>query len=282
MSAAAFLSDAPRTQLDALRASGQITLECARVGDLTRIVDLAETGGYRLKFPETENKDALHAVIINTGGGVAGGDRADVKVTAGSNTKLTVSSATAERIYRSIGAETEISIKLSVAPGGRLNWLPHPTILFSGARVTRSIEADVAENASLLIGEATIFGRTASGEQMGFGAFRDKWRIRRDGRLLFAEEVRLEGHLGEMMGRPAIANNGIATALLIHTGPNAEDMRESVRKSLFDCPGVHGVGAWRGMLVMRALANGLSEVQCVLHRAVQALTRAAIPRLWQF
>jgi len=69
---------------------------------------------------------------------------------------------------------------------------------------------------------------------------------------------------------------------LIHIGPNAEDMCESVRKSLFDCPGMHGVSAWRGMLVMRALANGLSEVQCVLHRAVQALTRAAIPRLWQF
>ena len=281
MSATVYLSDERRARLDKLRAEGRIALKCRRVGGATRIVDLTEGGGYRLKFPEIENKCALHAVIINTGGGVAGGDRVETAVEAEENAEVTVTSATAERVYRSIGPATEIGIKFSAAPGASLNWLPQPTILFSGARVNREIEADVTGNASLLIAESTVFGRAASGEKMGVGLFRDSWRIRRDGQLIFAEEMRLEGHLAEIMQRPAVAQNVNATALLIHIGPAAEDMCEPLRGALFGCSGVHGVSAWRGMLVMRALASGLSDVQCTLQRAVEVLTRGAVPRAWQ-
>lgn len=281
MSATAYLSDERRARLDLLRAEGRIALKCRRVGGATRIVDLTESGGYRLKFPEIENKRALHGVIINTGGGVAGGDRVETAVEAHENSEVTVSSATAERIYRSIGAETEIGIRLAVAPGASLNWLPQPTILFSGARLNRTIESDVTGNASLLIAESTVFGRTASGEEMGCGLFRDRWRIRRDGQLIFAEEMRLEGHLGEIMRRPAVAQNANAAALLIHIGPAAENMCEPLRTAFFGCSGVHGVSTWRGMLVMRALANGLSEVQCTFQRALEVLTRGAVPRAWQ-
>lgn len=281
MSATAYLFDERRARLDKLRVQGRIALKCRRVRGETRIVDLTESGGYRLKFPEIENKRALHAVIINTGGGVAGGDRLETAVEAHENSEVTVSSATAERIYRSIGAETEIGIRLSAAPGASLKWLPHPTILFSGARVSRKIEADMTGNASLLIAESTVFGRAASGEKMGRGLFRDKWRIRRDGQLLFAEEMRLEGRLGEIMRRPAVAQNASANALLIHIGPAAEDMCEPLRRALFGCSGVHGVSAWRGMLVMRALASGLSDVQCTLQRALEVLTRGRVPRVWQ-
>lgn len=267
-------------RLESIRANGRILLECVRGGAAkTRIADLAETGGYRVKFPATEG-DGLNAVIVNTGGGVAGGDRIGVKVTAQAGTDVSVSTATAERIYRSLGATTEIDVRLAAGPGASLNWLPQPTILFSGARVARRINVEMSAKTRLLMAEATVFGRVASGERMGPGLFRDDWRIHRDGRLLFTEALRLDGPIGEMLDRPAIAPGANATALLVLVDPEAEDMRDPLRVALAGCDGIHGVSAWRGMLVLRVLAAGLTEAQITLQRALKILTRTAAPRVW--
>ena len=285
MSVAGSLSDASDSaialadRLAPVRANGRAALTCARVGDRTRIVDLDECGGYRIKFPSAVGS-VLEPVVINTGGGVAGGDRVSFELTANARAEVAFSTATSERIYRSLGTPTEIDVRLRADAGASLSWLPQATILFSGSRLTRRFDVDVSDSARLLMAETTVFGRIASGETMGAGLYQDIWRVRRDGRLLFAETTRLNGGFGEIMPRTAVMGNARSTGLLLYVGPDAEDLRDTVRAKLDGARAVHGVSAWRGMLILRVLADGLAETHHALQRAVQVLTPRLVPRAW--
>ena len=127
------------------RASGR--LECAVVAARggTRRARVHEAGSLRVRFPNGERDGALDAVMVNTAGGMAGGDRFDIDVTVGAGARLTVTTAAAEKIYRSLGPDTEIGVKLTVGAGGALAWLPQETILFDQVRLRRSIDVDLAK-----------------------------------------------------------------------------------------------------------------------------------------
>lgn len=266
--------------LGSLRASGLVALDCAFADGRTRIVDMTEAGGYRLKFPD-RGGHALDAAVLNTGGGVAGGDRVRIAVNARENADVAISTATAERIYRSPEPVTEIDISLHAAQGARIRWLPQPSILFSGARLMRRIDADISATTKLLIAEATVFGRTESGEIMGPGLFRESWRIRRDGRLIFAEETKLDGHVGQRLARPAVSAGASVVMLLLYTAPDAEDLREPLRAALRGFSTELGVSAWRGMLVLRLLAHRMEDAQRIVRLASELLTRSPAPSVWQ-
>ena len=156
-------------------------------------------------------------MLVNTAGGIAGGDRFDIDIAAGEGARLAVTTAAAEKVYRAHGPAAEVNIALKAAAGAHLAWLPQETILFDRARVSRRIDIDLAEGASLLLCEIVVFGRTAMGERMLHGEFVDRWRLRRGGRLVFAETVRLDGDIGAKLARPAVANGGVAigTALIV-------------------------------------------------------------------
>jgi urease accessory protein len=262
-----------------VRAEVEVSIACAADGARTHLTSLSERGGYRAKFPRVSGTD-LEAVIVNSGGGVAGGDRVRLSASAGAGARLTVSTATAERIYRSLGPSTEIDVRLQADAGATLGWLPQPTILFSGARLDRRFEVDLAAEARLILAETFVFGRIASGEIMGDGMVHDRWRIRRDGRLAFAETTRLDGDLAALLDRASVASGARATALIIIVAPDAEDLRDRVRDALAECRADHGVSAWNGLLAVRALASGLDAVHDVVQRVVRIAMGGAVPRAW--
>ena len=107
-------------------------------------------------------------------------------------------------LARAAGAT--IDVKLRVGAGAQLAWLPQETILFDRARLHRRIDVDLAGDASLLMAEAVVFGRSAMGETVRAGRICiDRWRVRRDGRLVFAETVRLDGAIADKLAKPAVA-----------------------------------------------------------------------------
>ncbi len=160
------------------RAVGRIELSvgAAARGSCRRV--LREEGSLRLRFPNVAPGGALEAVIINTAGGMTGGDRFELNIEVGEGARLTVSTAAAEKIYRSLGADTAVNVKLKVGAGATLAWLPQETILFDRMRLRRTIEADLAPDASLIIAEMLVFGRSAMGERVARGHLFDRWRIR--------------------------------------------------------------------------------------------------------
>src|SRR5262249_23494865 len=174
------------------RAEGRIALAVGAQGGVTRRRHVAEQGSLRVRFPGPIGRE-LEAVLVNTAGGMAGGDRFAIDIAAEAGAQLVVGTAAAEKIYRSNADATCVAVRLDIAAGATLRWLPQETILFDRARLDRRIDVDLAEGASLLLAEAVVFGRTAMGESVVQGELIDRWRIRVGGRLVFAESVRLSG-----------------------------------------------------------------------------------------
>ena len=181
------------------RATGTIALVVAAHGGVTRRARVHEAGSLRVRFPNVAG-DALEAVLVNTGGGMTGGDRFSIDMTVGAGARLVAGTAAAEKIYRSTGPDAAMDVRLDVHAGGRLCWLPQETILFDRARLSRRIEIDLADGASLLMAEAIVFGRAAMGEAVNHGLFADRWRLRRGGRLVFADGARLDGAIAQKLG----------------------------------------------------------------------------------
>src|SRR5437899_2863829 len=172
------------------RAQGAVKFGVRLQDGVTRRGTLHESGSLRVRFPSPED-EGLSGVFVNTAGGVAGGDRFDIEIAATDAARLTLTTAAAEKVYRTPGAVAQLNIGLKVAAGAHLSWLPQETILFDRARVQRRFDIELDEGASLLLCEIVVFGRTAMGERMEQGQFVDRWRLRRGGKLVFAETVRL-------------------------------------------------------------------------------------------
>ena len=260
------------------RAVGVVKFDVGLVDDVTRRRHLHELGSLRVRFPSPEAQ-GLSAVFVNTAGGIAGGDRFDIDIAAGEGSQLTVTTAAAEKIYRAQGPAAQINIALKAAAGSHLAWLPQETILFDRARVSRKIEIDLAESASLLLCEIVVFGRAAMGEKMLTGSFTDRWRLRRGGRLVFAETVRLEGDIGAKLGQSAIAKGGVAigTALIV---PGDEALVERIREASDSFSGEVGISSWNGFAMARFCAQDAAKLRADMIAVLGSIGGPALPRLW--
>ena len=260
------------------RARGAVRFDVRHDGGATRRGVLHESGSLRVRFPSPED-DGLSAVFVNTAGGIAGGDRFDIAIAAGEGARLTLTTAAAEKVYRAPGAVAEIEIFLKAARGAHLAWLPQETILFDGARIARRIDIDLADEASLLLCEIVVFGRAAMGEKMLHGEFIDRWRLRRGGRLVFAETVRLDGDIGEKLARPAIANGGVAigTALIV---PGDETLVERIREAADGFGGEVGISAWNGFAMARFCAQDAARLRADMMTVLGRASGVPLPRLW--
>ncbi|MEJ2434041.1 MAG: urease accessory protein UreD [Pseudolabrys sp.] len=259
------------------RATGTIALAVAADGARTRRARVQEAGSLRVRFPNAAD-GVLEAVIVNTGGGMTGGDRFAIEMTVGAGARLTAATAAAEKIYRSTGPDAEMDVRLDVHAGGRLAWLPQETILFDRARLSRRIEIDLADGASLTMAEAVVFGRAAMGEAMSQGFFADRWRLRRDGRLVFADGIRLDGAIADKLGQPAVAAGGIALATVL-VAPAEEQATAAVRALASEFLGEVGISAWNGIALARLVARDGAALRHDLIAVLSALG-ASVPRLW--
>ncbi len=265
---------APRRQ----RSHGQISFEVALSGSDTRLVRIAESGPSRVRLPNVAGT-TLEAVMMNTGGGIACGDRFDVAVKAGAGSNLVMTTPAAERCYRSDGPISAVDVELRVEDGATLAWLPQETILYNHARLRRRLTAELSGDAKLMMFEAVVFGRVAKGEEIERGLFEDRWRISRDGRLVYADTLRLDGPISELMKRPTVAKGARALATLLYIAPDADARIDEARACLEHAP-CAAASAWNGLLAVRFLAPDIAALRGA---AIDFLTRfrgTPLPRVW--
>ena len=215
--------------------------------------------------------------MVNTAGGMAGGDRFAIDIAAAAGARLLVGTAAAEKIYRSNGEATRVAVRLDVAAGATLRWLPQETILFDRARLDRRIDVDLAEDAALVLAEAVVFGRSAMGETVEQGELADRWLVRVGSRLVFAESVRLAGAIARTLAEPTAADGGCAVATVL-TVPGNEAHAAAVRSQAFS--GEVGVSAWNGIAVARLVARDGAMLRRDLNAVLVALDRGPLPKLW--
>jgi urease accessory protein len=260
------------------RAVGRIAFTVAAGLGGSRRGRVHEAGSLRVRFPNG-NSQALEAVIVNTGGGMTGGDRFDIDIKVGAGARLSVTTAAAEKIYRSLGPDTDICVKLDVGAGGALAWQPQETIVFDQARLRRGIDIELARDANLLLAEAAVFGRSAMGEAVVQGHFFDRWRLRVEGALIFAETLRLDGDIAQRLAQRAIAAGGVAVASVIkYPGSDADAVAVRAMQDRFT--GEVGVSAWNGLVAARLVAPDGAALRRDLVAVLNALDAAPLPRLW--
>jgi urease accessory protein len=260
------------------RAQGAVKFDVKLEDGVTRRGALHESGSLRVRFPSPE-AEGLSGVFVNTAGGIAGGDRFDIDIRAGSGTRLTLTTAAAEKVYRATGPAAQLNIALKAEAGAQLCWLPQETILFDRARISRRIDIDLAEDARLLLCEIVVFGRSAMGERMLHGEFVDRWRLRRGGKLAFAETIRLDGDVGAKLAQPAIAKGGVAigTALIV---PGDEAVVERIRGVSETFGGEVGISAWNGFAMARFCAQDAARLRADMMSVLGRASGVPLPRLW--
>lgn len=260
------------------RAVGAVKFDVHLKDGVTRRRQLHESGSLRVRFPSPEQQ-GLSAVFVNTAGGVAGGDRFDIDIAAEDGAHLTVTTAAAEKVYRSHGPEAQVNIALRAGHDARLAWLPQETIVFDQARVARRIDIDLSPASSLLLCEIVVFGRAAMGEVMARGSFTDRWRMRIGGKLVFAETVRLDGDISEKLSRRAVANGGVAvgTALIV---PGDEAIVERVREASDAFGAEVGISAWNGFAMARFCAQDAAKLRADMMKVLERVSPSGLPRLW--
>ena len=260
------------------RALGRVALEVTAARGKSRPARVHEAGSLRVRFPNTASAATLDAVIVNTAGGMTGGDRFDIDIAVGAGAHLTITTAAAEKVYRSLGPQATIGVKLTVGAGGTLAWLPRETILFDRVRLHRTVDVDLIPGANLVLAEAVIFGRSAMGETVVSGDFFDQWRVRMDGKLAFAETLHLDGPIAQRLSETAAARAGHAIASVLKI-PGEEATVAAVRAIEQNFAGEVGVSAWNGLMAARLVAPDGAALR---HDLASALTAMGVtmPRLW--
>lgn len=280
--AATSWSEEERAGAPLARAEGALEISFRRRGPLTVLDHLYQQGCAKARFPRPETGALTTAVTLNTSGGLTGGDRLTTQITWGEGTAATVASQAAERAYRAIGpAPARLETRLQVGPGALAEWLPQETIFFDDAALSRDLQVEMAADARFLGLEQVVFGRTARGEVVRQGRFRDAWRLRRGGRLIYADVFALGGDIEARLAHAATGQGARAAASLLYAGPDAAARLEELRNAL-DHFALWGASAYDDMIVARLLAPTGAELRRMVLAALQPLRdQRPVPRVWQ-
>ncbi len=269
----------PCTRLQ--RSEGEARLEIELRSRRSVVARQYQRGSAKVRFPHPLQADVPEAVLLNTAGGITGGDRFTVHATLASGTSALITTQAAEKVYRSLGEDAYVDGQLHLGQGARLEWLPQEAIVFDQARLSRRLDVDMAEGAEVLALEAVVLGRTAMGERVREGRVVDRCRVRRAGRLVFADTLRLDGAIEETLSGHATGLGAKALATVLFAAPHAATMLGPVREILEAAPHAAGASCWNDLLVARLAApDGQSLLHTLIDTLVVLRGGAPLPRMW--
>lgn len=254
------------------RAKGRVAVRFD--GPSRGLVELHQSGCLKAMLPRNHAPEP-DLVLINTAGGLTGGDHLDISAKVESAARLHIASQTAERVYKSTGAKGQVSVNLEIGPKSAIHWMPQETILFDHSALSRQITVNMAQDAELLIVEPLVFGRRSMGEELAHFSISDQWRIRRNSRLFHAESMRFEGAITDL-GGPATLGEMRALATIVFIANDAHTRLEAVRSFAPDA----AFSATQDRLIGRFAAK---EPRLLRKSITEFLTRfrsAPMPRVW--
>jgi len=271
------------TDLQRANGFGRIQLSGSERGTL--VTDVFQRSPVRVMFPSVDDS-VKEAVLINTAGGIAGGDHLEYTVTALADTSITLTSQAAEKVYRALDTPAHISTRLKADQGAKIAWLPQETIVFNGARLKRKTEIDVVPGAEVLALESLVLGRAAYGEEVVSGHITDRWSVRKNGRLIWVDSFRLTSDIFPQLHRKALLSKFKAVATLIYFGPDLETRLELMREIATSVSCRQAVTLVGGVLVVRFAAELSSNLRLGLGNFLQQFGRELrggpfrVPKMW--
>lgn len=254
----------------------------------TRLARLFHHDPLRVLFPNPRSDDVALGTLVTTSGGLVGGDRLDISLSVGPDAATMVTTQAAEKVYRSNGPDVHVTTDLRVGDDAWMEWLPQEAILFDGARLRRTTSLDVTGSGRAMAGELLVFGRTAHGERFTRGLARDAWEVRRDGRLIWADALHLDGDITGILDHPGCFGGAAAYGTILYAAPDAERHLNAARTLLETVtPGVRAAATcFDGLLVIRWIGDPAHHLRQAYARFWSAFRShaaglpARLPRLW--
>lgn len=266
----------PRLQ----RAQGEVSVGFKQVAGTTRLADLYQQGCMKARLPRQAGT-SHEAVLINTSGGLTGGDDIRIRSHWGRGACAVVTTQACERIYRSVSGPAAVAGNLVVDDAAFARWLPQETILFNEANLNRSMHVSLKSSARLLACEAVILGRPAMGEYVHKASFRDEWAINRDGRLIFVDRLGLDGDISAELNRRAVGNGARCFATLIAAGDGFARNCDAVRERLGHTDLPFGISDLGDVVLLRLLAPNSHEMRAALLPVLELMADQSLPRVWR-
>ena len=244
----------------------------------TKLNQLHQSGSLKCLFPRQHGK-GIQAVILNCAGGMTGGDSFELNIRAGSQTDVTLTSQTAERIYGAkSGQKGQISTTLHVEDKATLRWIPQETILFDQSALERILRVELERDTTFLFVESVVFGRLEMGETLHSVYFNDRIEVYRAGTPLYFDFVHLNGNLAKELDKPAIANGARTVTLLLFISPDAKVRLATLNKMLPTTAGASLL--YSDTIILRMLTRDSYKMRKSLIPILQYLTNNELPKCW--
>ncbi|MEL7429725.1 MAG: urease accessory protein UreD [Pseudomonadota bacterium] len=239
---------------------------------------LYQQGSAKIRFPKSYT-ESVETVLINTAGGLTGGDRLDWNLSLGTGSKVVATTQACEKSYRSTSGAAKITTSIVMADDTSLHWLPQETILYEGSRLARSFSVEMGGNAEFLGLECLVLGRDAMGEKISNVAFHDRWRIRQNGKLVFADDLRLDADIQSMAG---LAGQK-ALASLVYVGNHDRETLAGLADKLRAAAGLSrsGFSVLENRITGRILSENSYELRQVLAPVLGVLRDTELPKVWR-
>ncbi len=260
----------------------RLALRFARRGPCTRLVERTHHGPLAVQRTFQAADASCHAYLLHPPGGVVGGDRLEIGVTADTDAEALATSPGAAKFYRSAGPRAHQAITLEIADGARLDWLPQETIVFAGADVTSTTRVRLAAEARHCGWEILCLGRPGSDAPFDAGRWDARLAIDRAGRPLLRE--RLDVTAGHRHGPAGL--RGFPVVATFWATPATSTLRDALHALLAVQPAPAGATLVDGLLVVRLLGESTERIRQLLHtcwqtcRAALDGTAPAVPRIW--
>jgi urease accessory protein len=265
----------------------QLKLSFVRDGARSVLHERVHTGPLRVQRPFYPEGDGVcHVYVLHPPGGLVGGDRVHLDVSAEAGVHVLLTTPAAGKLYRSAGSLSEQMQTLRVAAGALLEYLPQETIAFDGAHGQLSTRVELSGDARFMGWEMLCLGRPAAQERFTRGTLGQSIELSRDGRVSLHERGWHVGGSAALSAPWGLANWPVL-GTFVCAAHDAASCIERAREVALPSVGLAAMSGWDDLLVARYLGPSVEqgraffvELWSVL-RPVLLGREACAPRIWR-
>ena len=256
------------------RSNGKIDIELLD-NDFSKFF---QSGCCKILNPKNYN-EFKELVLINTAGGITCNDNIDINANI-NNSKLSICTQAAEKIYAGIGdpARVEININLN---NSTMYWLPKELILFDNSKLRRNININLSGNSNLIFCETTIFGRKAMSEKIKNISFSDQWKIYSNSSIKHFEAINIKGSTIDNFNNNYTFSNQSSLSTILIFGDIVHQL-ESVLRKVKKNLGNHycEMTKFDDKIIIRCLADNNYDLKKTLNIIMKNVINDKLPKSW--
>ena len=162
----------------------------------TRLMSNRHSGPLRVLKPFFPERDGTsHTYLLHPPGGLVIGDHLSIDIELATQSQVLVTAPSAGKIYNAAGSMAQQcqSVSITCHAGAVCEWLPHETIVFSGANAKLRMDVELYEGAHYFGWDVICLGRPAASETFEQGSVESIFNLKLDSTLILRDRFYLDG-----------------------------------------------------------------------------------------